>query len=413
MESASISSSPTVPIYKNQIKDDINTDTTLDQEETEDAVLKLLLGAKENPETKNLLKEKHLAYAKKMLGPLPAGFVSLDASRPWCVYWGTNAMMLLGDKSVQEVYGKRIASTILACVSPEGGIGGGHGQIGHLAASYASINSLAISGDEEAWNKLDRKAIYDWLLRIKQPDGSFKMHIGGECDTRSAYCALAIASLLNIITPELVENTAEYLSRCQTYEGGFSGVPGLEAHGGYAFCALASFCILFPPKEVHKHINIDKLIRWLSRRQHQPEGGFSGRTNKLVDGCYNHWVGGCWALIENIVSYHDLWDRTALQNYTLYCCQSTSGGLRDKPGKNPDAYHTNYTLAGLSGAQYRYIYEGGEDDQLGDYAFRWRAETTDRIVVSEGNYVAKINPIHVLREGIAETMHKFFEGRPL
>lgn len=31
---------------------------------------------------------------------------------------------------------------------------------------------------------------------------------------------------------------------CQTYEGGFSGCPGMEAHGGYAFCGLASLLLL-------------------------------------------------------------------------------------------------------------------------------------------------------------------------
>ena len=31
---------------------------------------------------------------------------------------------------------------------------------------------------------------------------------------------------------------------CQTYEGGFSGCPGMEAHGGYAFCGLSALIIL-------------------------------------------------------------------------------------------------------------------------------------------------------------------------
>lgn len=31
---------------------------------------------------------------------------------------------------------------------------------------------------------------------------------------------------------------------CQTYEGGFSGCPGLEAHGGYTFCGLAALVLL-------------------------------------------------------------------------------------------------------------------------------------------------------------------------
>lgn len=32
--------------------------------------------------------------------------------------------------------------------------------------------------------RLDRVAMYDWLMRIKQPDGSFLVHEGGEVDVR-------------------------------------------------------------------------------------------------------------------------------------------------------------------------------------------------------------------------------------
>lgn len=34
--------------------------------------------------------------------------------------------------------------------------------------------------------------------------------------------------------------------------------------------------------------------------------------------------------------------------YVLICAQNEDGGLRDKPGKRPDFYHTCYSLAGLS-----------------------------------------------------------------
>jgi len=36
-------------------------------------------------------------------------------------------------------------------------------------------------------------------------------------------------------------------------------------------------------------------------------GGFKGRTNKLVDGCYAWWVGGCFALLRGLdeeAAYH-------------------------------------------------------------------------------------------------------------
>lgn len=35
--------------------------------------------------------------------------------------------------------------------------------------------------------------------------------------------------------------------------------------------------------------------------------------------------------------------------------QASTGGLRDKPSKNADAYHTLYNLAGLSSAQHRFL----------------------------------------------------------
>ena len=87
---------------------------------------------------------------------------------------------------------------------------------------------------------------------------------GGEEDVRGAYCAMTIISLLSL-PPDLppgaparasglrtfVDNLPEYLSRCQSFEGGLSGSPHIaEAHGGYAFCALACLCILGPPQKM-------------------------------------------------------------------------------------------------------------------------------------------------------------------
>lgn len=47
-----------------------------------------------------------------------------------------------------------------------------------------------------------------------------------------------------MIFTELYNGAAEYLLQCQSYEGGFGGEPGSEAHGGYNFCTLASLLIL-------------------------------------------------------------------------------------------------------------------------------------------------------------------------
>lgn len=92
-------------------------------------------------------------------------------------------------------------------------------------------------------------------------------------------------------------------------------------------------------------MDLPLLLSWLSARQNAPEGGFSGRTNKLVDGCYSHWVGGCWPLLQSALdgkpqsggtpshTVGSLFSREGLDRYILGCCQSPHGGLRDKPGK--------------------------------------------------------------------------------
>lgn len=124
-------------------------------------------------------------------------------------------------------------------------------------------------------------------------------------------------------------------------------MPGAEAHGAYTFCALACLCLLEdaaePDKTMREYLDMPALASWLSARQHAPEGGLAGRSNKVVDGCYSHWIGGCWALVETALvppnfrvlrdSKPQLFNREALRKYILCCCQGQKGGLRDKPSK--------------------------------------------------------------------------------
>jgi len=81
-------------------------------------------------------------------------------------------------------------------------------------------------------------------MKCRNEEGAFALHIGGEVDVRGTYCALAVAKLTNICTKELFDGTAEWLVKCQTYEGGFAGCPNQEAHGGYTFCAVAALTLL-------------------------------------------------------------------------------------------------------------------------------------------------------------------------
>ena len=97
------------------------------------------------------------------------------------------------------------------------------------------MNALVICGTPEAYNVIDRKGLYNFLMSIKNPaTGEFVMHPDGENDVRGCYCALSAASLAGIITPELTRGIPEWIGRCQTYEGGMGGYPGNEVSAAIA-----------------------------------------------------------------------------------------------------------------------------------------------------------------------------------
>lgn len=356
-----------------------------------------------------LHRANHMKFLNRAIdNPLSGRFISLDASQTWIIYWLFNSFLILGG-DISRQRQDAIAAKILLCESPEGGLGGGKGQMGHIASTYAGTLALSFT-DEKAWEQIDRKKMYRWLLEdLKQPDGSFAMHVGGEKDTRAVYCALTVASIYNILTPELVKGTAEWISKCQTFEGGFSGVPDSEAHGGYGYCAVASLCLLGEPKKMlQEYCNLPKLIEWTVQRQMSVEGGFSGRSNKLVDGCYGHWVGGMFPFLE-MATGHELFSRQGLQTYLLGCCQGILGGLLDKPGRLPDFYHTNYTILGLSHCQHRYEFDGDKYEKLKkEIDGAAYCCTSTRIGENEGSQVKSVNPIFGSASGYVEKMRDYY-----
>ncbi|KAH9934610.1 terpenoid cyclases/Protein prenyltransferase [Amylocystis lapponica] len=355
----------------------------------------------------------HLQFLlRNLLQGFPERYVSQDASQPWLIFWTLQGFSVLG-VGLDDQTKKRARQTLLALQHPEGGFAGGPGQAAHLLPTYAAVCAFAIVGQQGeggGWEGIDRKKMYDFFMSLKQPDGSFLVSHYGEVDVRGLYCLMAVATLLDLLTPELLRGVPEFVASCQTYEGGFgnasfpgwafqddSGSPVVdtsaprpvlgEAHGGYTFCATATWVLLQPYLRLYysSHpatpaasalppaptVDVRALTRWLVQMQGTPIelGGFRGRTNKLVDGCYSWWVAGCFALVAGLRTPHPppspsseghtaeegwadvddaVFGRGALQEYLLYAGQHPAGGLRDKPPKPADAYHTLYCLSGLA-----------------------------------------------------------------
>ncbi|PGH27311.1 hypothetical protein AJ80_01021 [Polytolypa hystricis UAMH7299] len=437
------------------IRDPLVTETSKVQDATVDECLPFLKGLAKNQDgpfnqfgVAKLDRDEHIAFLYDSLEMYPSGFVALDASRPWMVYWALAGLYLLGEDVTK--YRERVIASAAPMQNSSGGFGGGHGQMPHCASSYAMILSLAMVGGEEAFNLINRTTLWEWLGQLKQPDGGFQVCVGGEEDVRGAYCVMVIVALLDLpleLSPNaparkfghttFMSGLPEYLSRCQTFEGGISGSPGTEAHGAYAFCALACLCILGEPDEmINKYIDLPLLISWLSARQSAPESGFAGRTNKLVDGCYSHWVGGCWPLIQAALTgaqtdpsamhaiVGNLYSREGLTRYILNCCQSQQGGLRDKPGKYPDSYHTCYVLAGLSNTQTCHFNTGVAADSSASHissfpsAFSWlhapftssSEKEQDSVVFDEGDRLEVVHPLFVIPHRAAADMQAWFHA---
>ncbi|XP_034660048.1 protein farnesyltransferase subunit beta [Drosophila subobscura] len=337
-----------------------STTTSREQQKTETSVEKCFDRFEElqssHPRLTQFFRLEHQYYLDAMLRRLPSNYECLDSSRPWCVYWILQAAQLLSFNFDDETL-DRVVQFLSKCRAPTGGFGGGPGQFAHLAPTYAAVNSLCIIGTKNAYRAIDRPTLVQFLFSVRQPDGSFRLHVDGETDVRGAYCAISCAKLLNLpelVMKELFTGTGDWIAKCQTYEGGFGGAPELEAHGGYTFCGIAGLALL---NEAHK-CNKKALLHWTLLRQMSYEGGFQGRTNKLVDGCYSFWVGATIPITQATLSggdkemEHTLFDVEALQEYILICCQKQNGGLIDKPGKPQDLYHTCYTLSGVSIAQH-------------------------------------------------------------
>lgn len=294
-----------------------------------------------------LLRKEHIFYVSQIWKQsLKPSFVSLDASRPWMIYWNAHSLDLLEEPVPIQSTLETLKACFTYLASDSGGFGGGIGQEPHLATSYAAVLALSILADDPTvveYLRTIRRPLERWMDSLMTPRGSYRMHDGGEIDVRAVYCVTVLCSLLQLPLPT---HAIPFVLQCQTYEGGFGGEPWTEAHGGYTFCAVAALELMDAVDQCDR----SNLRAWLVARQMEYEGGFQGRTNKLVDGCYSFWQGGANAILsqrEGVL----LMDQGMLERYTLLCAQNIHGGLRDKPSKPRDFYHTCYNLSGFAALQ--------------------------------------------------------------
>eukprot|EP00770_Monocercomonoides_exilis_P006224 MONOS_6194.1-p1 / transcript=MONOS_6194.1 / gene=MONOS_6194 / organism=Monocercomonoides_exilis_PA203 / gene_product=Prenyltransferase squalene oxidase domain containing protein / transcript_product=Prenyltransferase squalene oxidase domain containing protein / location=Mono_scaffold00192:16171-18413(-) / protein_length=730 / sequence_SO=supercontig / SO=protein_coding / is_pseudo=false len=255
----------------------------------------------------------------------------MDSTRSWFFYWILQSLDILGAHvKPHSKLSSWIINTLATLQHPDGGFSGNSHLFPHVIPTFACVHALALLESEEALDIINLPKLYAFLSSLhstKDASGSQNENFSqdgkyfseetysSEGDCRSTYCALTTASLCQLLDPLLVENVGFYLSRCQNYDGGMGGEFGNESHGGYVSCGLASMLIVggmdgqegtcYLPsikgsEEERKSaasffLDSQALLWWLSQQQMSCEGGFAGRTGKLVDVCYSWWQGNsCW-----------------------------------------------------------------------------------------------------------------------
>lgn len=210
---------------------------------------------------------------------------------------------------------------------------------GYITMTYCALATLVILGDD--LSRVDRYSIIAGMRSLQQPDGSFKPSaLGGECDMRLVYCAVAVSQLLNDWSGIDLDSCARFIKSSLSHEGAFAQCPGAEAHGGSTYCALASLKLMSKVDGILDAHELDRLIRWCINRL---DVGFSGRPNKDQDTCYSFWIGACLVMLDH---FKYLEQKNLLEFILL--AQEERGGLSKTPAFYSDPLHTYLGLAGMT-----------------------------------------------------------------
>lgn len=206
--------------------------------------------------------------------------------------------------------------------------------------TYTGLASLIILGDD--LSRVNRMAMIEGVKALQQPDGSFCPLIdGSENDMRFVYCAACICYILQDWSAMDIQKVIEYIQKSVTYEGGIAQGPGLEAHGGPTFCAVAALSLMGKLSVALTSNQLSNLRRWCLFRQ---DGGFQGRPNKPTDTCYSFWIGATLKLLD----FYNFVNEEENTRFILSTQDPITGGMAKWPDTIPDPLHTYMGISGLS-----------------------------------------------------------------
>lgn len=308
------------------------------------------------------LKEKHVKFFKRCFDILPHQYAFMDTSRLTILFFALSGIDMLNNLESIEDQRENIINWIYSYqILPKDvkvdkcGFRGSSSNgakfcasndqanlydSAHIAMTYTGLLSLIILGDD--LDRVNKSAILTSLRKLQLADGSFQaVFHGSENDMRFVYCASCICFILDDWSGMDIDQTISYIRRSQAYDGGIAQGPGLEAHGGSTFCAVASLVLMKKLHEAFSAKELDTIAHWCISRQ---QTGFNGRPNKPTDTCYSFWVGATLKLLN---MFH-LTDKQFNRAFILSTQDSVVGGFAKWPDHHPDVLHAYFGICGLS-----------------------------------------------------------------
>lgn len=320
---------------------------------------------------------RHAKFLQRTLHVLPSSLANFDTQRVTISYFAVSGLDMLNRLDLVEGQRQDIVSWLYHClVSPsdnstlsescseapwgfrgspalrldEETPGPTHSHDhGHVAMTYTALATLIILGDD--LSGVNRQAIAAGLKALQLPDGSFMAALeGGENDMRFLYCATAISKMVDDWSGVRRDAALQYVLASVSYEGGIGQGPGLEAHGGSTYCAVAALSMMGMLEELGETV-LAGVTRWCLRRQGRQFDrktglgeGFQGRPNKPEDTCYSFWVGATLALLGKL----DQCKPELARQFVLSTQDPVTGGLAKWTDTVPDPLHTYLGLSGLA-----------------------------------------------------------------
>lgn len=196
-------------------------------------------------------RERHVAFLEMLLERLPEDYESQEINRLTLAYFIISSLSLLD--ALDRVKKDQLVSWVMSFqiharneADLENGQFFGFGgstpsdtlnndgkasayNCSHLASTYCALAILKLVG--YSFSNVNIDPILVSMRVLQMPNGSFiPTHNGAEADLRFVFCAAAICFMLNNWIGMDKLSAREYILKCQSYDGGFSLVPGAESH---------------------------------------------------------------------------------------------------------------------------------------------------------------------------------------